>query len=85
MYNKKNDTLTGTIEETRMKLSTEGPFPIFEIYHNNIKSMINIVCFSDKKTSFMIDDPFSPKDSKENVSSDNTAYYYNRACIQINQ
>lgn len=53
---KNNDTFIGcTIEETQMKLSSEGNFPIFEIHHNGTKSTIEIVCFSDNKTSFILD------------------------------
>ncbi|XP_071559082.1 uncharacterized protein [Temnothorax nylanderi] len=58
MYNTtdKNKTLTGKVEETQMKLSTKGPFPIFEIgSQDGIKLTINIVCFPEDKTSFSLD------------------------------
>ncbi|XP_018301754.1 uncharacterized protein [Mycetomoellerius zeteki] len=54
--------ITGTIEETKMKLSDTGKFPIFEIHHNNIKMIINILCFTDEKTNFILDsDPTNVK------------------------
>lgn len=74
MYNKeKNTTLIGTVEETRMKLSSKGT-PLFEIYHNDTKSIINIVCYTEKETSFRIESFLN--DSKQYVSNDNIAYYY---------
>ncbi|XP_011172517.2 cation-dependent mannose-6-phosphate receptor [Solenopsis invicta] len=60
--NNKKVLVGGKIENTHMKLSTEGNFPIFEIYNNGIRSTINIVCFSDNKTNFALDPPSS--DSK---------------------
>jgi len=68
MYNQKNETLTGTIEETRMKLSPGGNFPIFEIHHNDTKFMINIICYTENRTSFAVDTPNSSPNSKEYVS-----------------
>lgn len=45
-----------------MKLSDTGKFPIFEIHHNNIKMIINILCFTDEKTNFILDsDPTNVK------------------------
>jgi len=39
-----------------MKLSDNDKFPIFEIYHNDIKIIINIVCYmGDKETNFILD------------------------------
>lgn len=78
MYNKKeNKLLTGTIEETKMKLSAEGNYPIFEIHHSDIMFMINIVCFpyaAKNKTSFALDPPLS--DPKKYVNSNNINYLY---------
>lgn len=74
MFNKdKNKTLSGTVEETRMILSPKGT-PLFEIYHNDTKSIINIACYTDKETSFRIESV--QNDSKEYVSSDNPIYFY---------
>ncbi|XP_011690579.1 PREDICTED: uncharacterized protein LOC105451676 [Wasmannia auropunctata] len=60
MHNK-NQTLTGTVEETKMKLSTAGNFPIFEIVHKDVKSTINIICspIKEDKTRFILDSPIS--------------------------
>ncbi|KYM86704.1 Cation-dependent mannose-6-phosphate receptor [Atta colombica] len=58
IYNNVNKTVltTGTVKETRMKLSDNDKFPIFEIYHNDIKIIINIVCYmGDKETNFILD------------------------------
>ncbi|KAG5308585.1 MPRD protein, partial [Pseudoatta argentina] len=47
---------TGTVKETKMKLSDNDKFLIFEIHHNDTKIIINIVCFmGDKETSFVLD------------------------------
>lgn len=76
MYNKKNNkTLSGTVEETRMKLSNKGT-PVFEIYHNDTKSIVDIVYYTENKTSFTMDNTPPPPDSKQYVGSDNIAYYY---------
>lgn len=76
MYNKENKSLTGTIEETQMKLSTEGSFPIFEIHHSDIIFMINIVCIpaTKNKTSFALDPPLT--DPKKYVNSNDIDYLY---------
>lgn len=62
----------GTVEETTMKMSNGNKFPIFEIHHNNITSVINIVCFIDNKhkTNFIIgkEDKFPPSGSNSYVS-----------------
>lgn len=62
----KNETLFGTVEDTQMKLSPDGNYPIFEIDHGDMKSMINIVCFKENKTSFILDSSIPP-DSKKSV------------------
>lgn len=66
----KNSTQSfGTIEETTMKMSSEDKFPIFKLQHNNIISVINIVCLRDSKTThFKIDceNKFPPSDSNTN-------------------
>jgi len=68
MYKQKNQTLTGTIEETQMKLSPGDNFPIFEIHHNDTKFMISIICYTKNRTSFAFDTPNSSPNSKEYVS-----------------
>lgn len=69
MHSNKNEILTGTIEETRMKWSAGGNFPIFEIRNNGTTSLINIICITDvqNKTIFAFD-PSIPSDSKNFVS-----------------
>ncbi|XP_011881291.1 PREDICTED: cation-dependent mannose-6-phosphate receptor-like [Vollenhovia emeryi] len=58
MYNKTqpNQTLTGTIEETKMTMSSTGNTPVFEIVHKDIKSIIEIVCFTaeENESTFTI-------------------------------
>ncbi|XP_012058115.1 PREDICTED: cation-dependent mannose-6-phosphate receptor-like [Atta cephalotes] len=58
IHNNVNKTVltTGTVKETRMKLSDNDKFPIFEIHHNDTKIVINIVCYmGDKETNFILD------------------------------
>jgi len=84
MYDhQKNQTLIGTIEETRMKLLPGGNFPIFEIHHNDTKFMISIICYTENRTSFAVDTPNSSPNSKEYVSMkiDDIVYYYDRAYV----
>jgi len=58
-----NKTLSfGTLEETRMKMSSNNKFPVFEIHHNDTRSVINIVCFSERKTGFVIESAY-PKEN----------------------
>lgn len=65
----KNETQNlGTIKETKMKLSSDYKFPIFEIHHNNTISVIDIVCFTDSKTNFKIDSPIPPSGPNKYVS-----------------
>lgn len=54
-----NKTLIGTVEETRIKMPPESKFPIFEMYHGDVKWTINIVCYSENKTSFALDPDIS--------------------------
>ncbi|XP_011336396.1 cation-dependent mannose-6-phosphate receptor [Ooceraea biroi] len=69
-YNKEaNKTLNlGTVEETRMKLSSTNKFPIFEIHHGNVTSFINIVCVNYNETSFRIES-FNAKEYFFHLSS----------------
>lgn len=68
----------GTVEETRMKMSNGNKFPIFEIHHDNITSVINIVCFIDNesKTEFKInpENKFPPSGSNTYVSMKYNTY-----------
>lgn len=52
--NKNKTQNLGTIEETEIKLSSKNS-PIFQINHDNITTVINIICFTDSKTNFKID------------------------------
>ncbi|XP_050454779.1 uncharacterized protein LOC126853227 [Cataglyphis hispanica] len=66
IFDKNNLTHSlGTIEETKMKMSSENKFPIFEIHHDKIISVINIVCFTDSKTNFKIDSGIPPSGSNK--------------------
>lgn len=78
----------GTIEETKMKMSSENKFPIFEIHHDKITSVINIVCFTDSKTNFKIDSGIPPSGSNKYVSIKRVIKYYDlfndyKICMQI--
>ncbi|XP_014469688.1 PREDICTED: cation-dependent mannose-6-phosphate receptor-like [Dinoponera quadriceps] len=49
----------GTINDTHMKLSNgNNKFPVFEIHHDNMTSIINIVCVINSDVHFMIDQVF---------------------------
>lgn len=54
---KNTTTSLGTVNETQMKFPTgNNKFPIFEIHHNNITSIIDIICVADSTgIHFMID------------------------------
>ncbi|KYN11833.1 PREDICTED: uncharacterized protein LOC108767897 [Trachymyrmex cornetzi] len=57
LHNNVNKTVltTGTVKETRMKLSDNGKFPFFEIHHNDTNIIINIVCsMADKGLSTFV-------------------------------
>ncbi len=59
-----------------MKLSDNDKFPIFEIYHNDIKIIINIVCYmGDKETNFILDS-ISAKNICKYENNNNIVYYY---------
>ncbi|KAL6261207.1 hypothetical protein P5V15_008732 [Pogonomyrmex californicus] len=59
----KNETLNfGTVEETKLKLLDSNKYPVFEMQHGGIKSIIKIVCHSDKETYFGIEPPINSKE-----------------------
>ncbi|XP_029178681.1 uncharacterized protein LOC114946388 [Nylanderia fulva] len=45
----------GTIKETQMKFSSDYKTPFFEIHHDNITTVINIVCFTGSETKLKIE------------------------------
>lgn len=67
MYNKTTNTVTdlGTVNDTRMKLPKgNDKFPVFEIHHGNITSIINIVCVTDSTDIHFIIDHISQDTGK---------------------
>ncbi|XP_011149025.1 cation-dependent mannose-6-phosphate receptor [Harpegnathos saltator] len=71
MYNMTSNITTnlGTIRDTQMKLLNSGnnEFPVFEIHHNNVTSIINILCVTDSDINFTIG----------KISHDTEKYYFN--------
>lgn len=69
MYNKATNITTnlGTINDTQIKLPNgNNTFLVFETHHDNITSIISIVCNTNSDIDFMVDS--ISQDTKKYVS-----------------